>query len=100
MGVRRAVETDLEAIHPLLEQLMQTELDRRHMMWSESLEDAGYAAWIAEADGKPVGFVDLLVFPDVAHGSKIGLISNLIIDERFRGRKARRGPATRGDFPL
>ncbi len=25
-------------------------------------------------------------FTDVAHGSKIGLISNLVVDERFRGR--------------
>jgi len=86
MGVRRAVESDLKTIHPLLEQLMNAEPDRRRTMWSEALENEGYAAWIADADGQPVGFIDLFVFPDVAHGRTIGLINNLVVDERFRGR--------------
>lgn len=86
MPIRRAVESDLEAIHHLLEQLMQAERDQRHMTWGEALETAGYAAWVVEVDGKPVGFIDLFVLPDVAHGSKIGLVNNLVIDERFRGR--------------
>ena len=87
MDVRRAIESDFEAIHPLLDQLMQAELDRRHMTWSEALGTPGYAAWVAEVDGKPVGFIDLFVFPDVAHGGMTGLINNLVIDERFRGRE-------------
>ncbi len=45
----------------------------------------GYLAWVAEADGGPAGFLDLFVLPDVAHGGKIGLINNLVIDGRFRG---------------
>ncbi len=86
MDVRRAVKRDLEAIHPVLEQLMPEALDRRRMMWSAALEHAGYAAWVAEVDRTLVGFIDLFIFPDVAHGSTIGLISNLVVDERFRGR--------------
>ncbi len=31
VGVRRAIKSALEAIHPPLEQLMQAELDRRRM---------------------------------------------------------------------
>ncbi len=84
--VRRAVKRDLEAIHPVLEQLMPGALERRRTMWSASLEHAGYAAWVAEVDGTLGGFIDVFVFPDVAHGSKMGLISNLVVDERCRGR--------------
>lgn len=86
MGIRRAVESDLQAIHPLLEQLMPAPAGRRHKMWEEALRNEGYAAWVADVDGTPAGFVDLFIFPDVAHGSNIGVISNLVVDERFRGR--------------
>ena len=91
MGVRRAVESDLEAIHPLLEQRTGAGLNRRRMMWREALGLPGYAAWIAEVDGRPVGFIDLFVFPDVSPGRKIGLINNLIVDARVRGRGLGRG---------
>ena len=86
MGVRRAVESDLATIHPLLEQLMPAELERRQAAWANALADDGYAAWIAEVDGEPGGFIDLFLFPDVSHGGTIGLINNLVVDERFRGR--------------
>ena len=86
MGVRRAAEGDLDIVHPLLEQLMPAELERRHAAWTKALADEGYAAWIAEVDGEPGGFIDLYFFPDVAHGGTIGLINNLVVDERFRGR--------------
>jgi GNAT superfamily N-acetyltransferase len=43
-----------------------------------------YAAWVAELDGKPLGFLDLFVDPDVAHGGNIGLIGNLVVDEHYR----------------
>ncbi len=85
MAIRRAVEGDFEAIHRLLDQLMPAERDRRHT-WSEALERAGYAAWVAEEGGRPAGFIDLFVFPDVAHGGAIGLVNNLVVDAGFRGR--------------
>jgi len=86
MGIRRVIEHDIEAVHPLLEQLMPAELNRRRTAWSEAVKNEGYAAWVAEEDGTPVGFIDLFLFPDVAHGSEIGLINNLVVDTRFRGR--------------
>ncbi len=86
MGVRRAVEADLRIIHPLLEQLMPAHPERRQAAWTKALADEGYAAWIAEVDGVPRGFIDLFLFPDVAHGGAIGLINNLVVEERFRGR--------------
>lgn len=86
MGIRRAIEGDLTAIHPLLEQLVPAELSRRGATWSEALTKEGYAAWVAEVDRTPAGFIDLLLFPDMAHGAKVGLINNLVVDARFRDR--------------
>lgn len=86
MGIRRAIEGDLKVIHPLLEQLMSAPVGRRHVMWEGALRSESYAAWIAELHGTPAGFVDLFIFPDVAHGSNIGVVSNLVVDEQFRGR--------------
>jgi ribosomal protein S18 acetylase RimI-like enzyme len=87
MGVRRAVESDLKAIHPLLEELVPAELGQRRATWTEALADEGYAAWVAEIDSTPAGFLDLVLLPDVAHGGTIGLIHNLAVDARFRGRE-------------
>jgi len=86
MGIRRVVESDIEAVHPLLEQLMPAARTRRRVTWSEALEHEGYTAWVAEEAGTPVGFIDLFLFPDVAHGCEIGVINNLVVDARSRGR--------------
>lgn len=86
MGIRRAIGSDLKAIHPLLEQLMPAPVGRRQMMLKDALRNENYAAWVAEVDDTPAGFVDLFILPDVAHGNNIGVVNNLIIDERFRGR--------------
>jgi ribosomal protein S18 acetylase RimI-like enzyme len=85
-SIRRAVESDLQRIHPLLDQLLPAGLEGRRPIWSAALAQDGYAAWIAEVDGAPAGFLDLVLFPDVAHGGRIGLIHNLVVDARFRGR--------------
>lgn len=85
MRIRRALSDDFPVIHELLNQLMRGLEHRRLAMWSMLMAHQGYAAWIAEVDDTPAGFVDLFVFPDVAHGENIGIVSNLIVDERFRG---------------
>lgn len=41
---------------------------------------------ILQESHQPDGFLDLYVFPDTAHGNNVGLVNNLVIDERFRGR--------------
>ena len=86
MRIRRAVEHDLEAVHRLLDQLMPAALERRRAVWRDTLAQDAYAAWIAEIDDRAAGFVDLYLFPDIGHGRAIGLVNNLIVDERFRRR--------------
>jgi ribosomal protein S18 acetylase RimI-like enzyme len=84
--IRRAVESDLQAVHRLVEQLGPAALERRQAMWQETLAQDGYAAWIAEADDRAAGFIDVYVFQDISHGAKIGLVNNLVVDARFRRR--------------
>lgn len=85
MRIKRTRSDDFPVIHELLNQLMPGQEDRRQAMWRMLMAHQGYAAWIAEVDDAPAGFVDLFVFPDAAHGEHIGIVSNLIVDERFRG---------------
>ena len=84
--VRRIVESDFEAVHRLLDQLMPAALELRQAIWSATLAQNDYAAWLAEIDGQAAGFVDLYLFPDVGHGRAIGLVNNLVVDSRFRRR--------------
>jgi ribosomal protein S18 acetylase RimI-like enzyme len=84
--IRRVVESDFAAAHGLLDQLMPAAVDLRRAIWSDTLAHGNYAAWIAELGGRPAGFVDLFVFPDLAHGRNIALVNNLVVDERFRRR--------------
>lgn len=85
MRIRRARSDDFPAIQMLLNQLMPGLEHRRQAMWSMLMAHQDYAAWIAEVEDTPAGFLDLVVFPDAAHGENIGIVSNLIVDERFRG---------------
>jgi GNAT superfamily N-acetyltransferase len=46
----------------------------------------GWRTNALEVDGTPAGFIDPIVFPDVAHGRSIGPVDNLVVDPRFRDR--------------
>ena len=85
--VRRAVEDDFEVVHRLLEQLMPASQQLRQAMWRGTLAQENFAAWIAEVEGRPAGFLDLYVLPDIGHGRNIALINNLVVDQEFRGRR-------------
>lgn len=86
MNVRRALETDLEGIGSVLEQLMRAKSARRRAIWPHLLRDRSYAAWVAESDGEVGGFLDLFIWHDIGHGEKVGLVNNLVVDGRIRGR--------------
>jgi len=55
-------------------------------MWDALRGYPGYRAWVAEIDDALAGFLDLFVFPDVAHGALIAIINTLIVGEPFRER--------------
>lgn len=84
--VRRVVLSDFEVVHSLLDQLMPASSNLRRDIWRPMLARRDYAAWIAEVGGRPAGFIDVYVLPDIGHGRDIGLINNLVVDERFRRR--------------
>lgn len=85
MIIRRAGETDTHAIHPVLEQLMHVEERQRAEVWPRLLSDPSYAAWVAEEDQQVVGFLDVVTWPDIGHGNRVGLVNNLVVDEGRRG---------------
>lgn len=91
MQVRHARQDDFSAIQTLLNQLMPGEPHGRRAMWKALEHHPAYAAWVADVDGVLAGFIDVFVFPDVAHGAPISVINNLVVGEPFR----RRGLATR-----
>jgi ribosomal-protein-alanine N-acetyltransferase len=85
MIIRRAGERDTDAVHRVLEQLMHAEGRHRAEVWSRLLSDPAYKAWVAEADHQVVGFLDVVTWPDIGHGNSVGLVNNLVVDERRRG---------------
>ena len=85
MNVRRAQAGDRAAIRPLLEQLMPERSDRGDAIWAEALRDERYAAWVAEDGGCLAGFADVFLFPDVGHDRHIGIVNNVVVEERARG---------------
>ncbi len=87
MRIRRAEHSDIQAIDTVLEQLLHGDRDRRGTMWPQLLEDPSYTAWVSEDGGAVVGFLDLLIWSDIGHGRKVGLVNNLVVDERARGRR-------------
>lgn len=87
MRIRRAGHNDIHAIDAVLEQLLPGDRVQREAMWPLLLKDPSYTPWVAEDEGTVVGFLDLLIWPDVGHGRKVGLVNNLVVDERARGRR-------------
>ena len=84
--IRRVRESDAVAIDALLEQLMPGSAERRRSLWPTLFQTEGYTAWVADTDSELAGFLDLFILPDIAHGGWMGLINNLVVDGRFRGR--------------
>ena len=87
MRIRKAGHNDIQAIDAVLEQLLPGDRVQRETMWSLLLKDPSYTPWVAEDEGTAVGFLDLLIWSDVGHGRKVGLVNNLVVDERARGRR-------------
>jgi GNAT superfamily N-acetyltransferase len=91
MRIRRARPDDFLKVQSLLTQLMPGLPRGQEAMWDALGDYPGSGAWVAAIDDALAGFLDLFLFPDVAHGARIAIINNLIVGEPFR----RRGLGTR-----
>lgn len=87
-GVRLANTSDVSVLSRLADKLIPGEAptsDRIRIL-TRSLRRSDYLLYVAEEGGRLLGFVDLWVFPDFAHGGKMGIIQNLFVDRMFRRR--------------
>ncbi|HEX9532114.1 MAG TPA: GNAT family N-acetyltransferase, partial [bacterium] len=86
MRIRHIRPDDFLKVQSLLTQLMPGRPHGQQAMWDALGGYSGHRAWVAEIDDVVAGFLDLFVFPDVAHGAPIAIINNLIVGEPFRRR--------------
>lgn len=91
VSVRRAAETDAEAIAALSTQLgypseVSQAADRLHSLQ----EHRDIRAYVAEQDGEVIGFVGVHAFPAFHRDGLHGYITALVVDEKRRGSGAGR----------
>jgi len=86
--VRPADASDVGALAGLADKLIPGEAPtyERIRVLRRSLRRSDYFLYVAEEETRILGFADLWVFPDFAHGGKMGIIQNLFVDRRFRRR--------------
>jgi len=86
--VRAANTSDVNVLAGLADKLIPGEAptsDRIRVL-AQSLHRSDYSLYVAEEERRLLGFADLWVFPDFAHGGKMGIIQNLFVDRTFRRR--------------
>jgi ribosomal protein S18 acetylase RimI-like enzyme len=86
--VRAADTSDVSQLAELADKLIPDEAptcDRIRVL-TRSLRRPDYFLFVAEEERRLLGFADLWVFPDFAHGKKMGIIQNLFVDRTFRRR--------------
>lgn len=86
--VRPANTSDVSVLAGLADKLIPGEASTsdRIRVLTRSLRRSNYTLYVAEEERRLLGFVDLWVFPDFAHGGKMGIIQNLFVDRTFRRR--------------
>ena len=86
--VRSAKTSDVSVLAKLADKLIPGEASTsdRIRVLTRTLRRSDYSLYVAEKDRRLLGFVDLWVFPDFAHGGKMGIIQNLFVDRTFRRR--------------
>ncbi|MFQ6076315.1 MAG: GNAT family N-acetyltransferase [Candidatus Bathyarchaeia archaeon] len=88
MTVRSAGESDVAALLRLAEELIPGEAEpkQRECLLRSCIDDAKHDLYVAELEGRVIGFLDLWTFPDFVHGGVLTIIQNLVVDGAFRGR--------------
>lgn len=91
--IRRATGDDISQMVALLEQLFSIEADfnfdaEKHVKGFELLlECADAHVLIAQSGCDVVGLVTMQTLVSTAQGSRVGLIEDMVIDEKYRGFK-------------
>ena len=87
-SVRPASISDAQALAELADKLMPGEgktADRINVL-RQSLGKPNYHLYVAQENGRVIGFVDIWIFSDFTHGARMGIIQNIFVDRRFRRR--------------
>ena len=86
ISVRRAAVTDAAAIAELSTQLGYSSAEPQAAERLGALKDhPDIRAYVAEQDGRVVGFIGLMVFPAFHRDGLHGYITALVVDEKVRG---------------
>ena len=86
--IRRARESDAEAVTALLGQLdYPVDAEAVAPVLADVLADDAHVALVAEADGEVVGFVNANFRRQLHHLAPVGTIDELVVDANRRGRR-------------
>jgi GNAT superfamily N-acetyltransferase len=86
--IRRARESDAEAVTALLGQLdYPFEAEAVAPVLADVLADDAHVALVAEEDGEVVGFVNANFRRQLHHLAPVGTIDELVVDQDRRGRR-------------
>jgi ribosomal protein S18 acetylase RimI-like enzyme len=86
--IRRARESDLEAVTALLAQLdYPFEAEAVAPALAKVVADPAHLPLVAEEDGEVVGFVNANFRPQLHHLAPVGTIDELVVDTSRRGRR-------------
>lgn len=87
---RQAVTRDIPGMIELLRQLFTIERDfsfnpekHRVGLWM-LFQDESAKIFVAELEGRLVGMCTLQILTSTAEGAKVGLLEDLVVDEKFR----------------
>lgn len=86
--IRRARKEDISYLLGLAEEFMPKEASRESRMavLKESLTNPHYELFVADSDGKVIGFIDHWIASDFTHGGKSSFIQNLYVASGYRRR--------------
>jgi len=83
--IRTATTKDSGELVRLADELIHLDdWSNREVMLNNSIQDPNCKIFVAEADEKIVGVIEMRVFSDFVEGSPIAIITNLIVEKNYR----------------
>jgi (aminoalkyl)phosphonate N-acetyltransferase len=85
--IRKAIETDLEFVKLLIEELEEQRFDEEVFatIYNNNLKNSDVYYYVAELGGEVVGFMSLFEYFPLHHCHKLAELQELIIKEKYRG---------------